>query len=144
MEFFSQYDHKIDDKGRLVLPAAFRSAFADGGFITYMGDSVGLFTPDEFQKHRRRLELSPEIDRKALKAMHGLTSPFEPDAQHRITIPPKLLTYVGIDREIATVGQGSHAAVYPRERWESFEVDELGPDEDGDTLADKIERLPFL
>ena len=54
MEFFDQFEHTIDDKGRLVLPAAYREAFVGGGFLTLLGDNAALFTSDGWEKYRRR------------------------------------------------------------------------------------------
>jgi MraZ protein len=144
MEFFDQFEHTIDDKGRLVLPAAYRSAFADGGFVTFMGHSVGLFTEEGFEKHRRKLSLSDTFSRRDLSQVMALTTPFTPDSQHRISIGPKLRTRVGLEREVSIVGQGSHAAIFPRSVWETQEAAADVPDESGLALADKFDELGFL
>lgn len=144
MEFFDQFEQKIDDKGRLILPSAFRSAFVDGGFLTYMGHAVGIFTPDGFEKHRRKLGLSPTFTRRDLQQVMALTTPFNPDSQHRISVSPKLRTRVGLDREVTLAGQGSHVAIFPRDVWEANEAASEVPDESGLVLADKFDHLDYL
>jgi MraZ protein len=144
MEFFDQFEHTIDDKGRMVLPAAFRSAFADGGFVTFMGRSVGLFTAEGFDKHRRKLSMSDVFSRRDLSQLMALTTPFVPDSQHRISIGAKLRGRVGLDREVTVVGQGSHAAVFPRSVWEAQEAESSVADGSGLALPDKFDALEFL
>lgn len=144
MEFFGKFDHTIDDKGRLVLPAAYRSAFVDGGFLTFMGASAGLFTEDEFEKYRRRLTLSGKFTRKDLQQLMALTTPVQPDAQHRVAISTHLRDRVGLDREVAVVGQAGHVEIFPRDVWEAREAESLEGDEDGRTLTDKFDDLDFL
>ncbi|MFM7063613.1 MAG: division/cell wall cluster transcriptional repressor MraZ [Actinomycetes bacterium] len=144
MEFYDQFEHNIDDKGRLVLPSAYRSAFTTGGFVTYMGDYAALFTPGEWDRYRRKLQESGEFTRRQLQTMFSFVTPFTPDAQHRISIGAKLRTEVGIDREVTIVGSGSHAAVYARSKWDAFEAGAMAPDESGRSLADKIADLGFL
>lgn len=144
VEFFDQFEHTIDDKGRLVLPSAYRDAFANGGFVAYLGPSAGLFTRDGWEKYQRRLELSEAFSREELQILRSYASPFRPDSQHRIPIGAKLRGLVGIDRAVTIVGSGSHAAIYARDRWEALETRLLGPDESGVTLADKFSNLGFL
>lgn len=144
MEFFDQFEHTIDDKGRMVLPAAYREAFAGGGFLTLLGDNAALFTPDGWEKYRRRLELSGTFSRDELRYLFSFVSPFTPDAQHRIAVSARLRERVGLGREVSIVGSSSHAAIFPRERWAALEDRVNAPDESGRTLVDKFETLDFL
>lgn len=138
MEFFGQHEHTIDGKGRLVLPSAFRDAFADGGFVTIMGRSVGLFTEDGWVKHRRRLQDAPGFDRDAMSQVMAFTSQFKPDAQHRITIVPSLSELLGLGRTVAVVGQGSHVAIYPAEAWRTKQSAVLSD------VLNRFDELEFL
>ncbi|CAN5533932.1 division/cell wall cluster transcriptional repressor MraZ [soil metagenome] len=144
MEFFDQFEHTIDDKGRLVLPAAYRNAFVDGGFLALIGNYAGLFTADGWEKYRRRLELSGKFERQQLQVLLSFVSPFTPDSQHRIAINSRLRGKVGLGREVTIVGSGSHAAIYARDVWAAIEEDALAPDESGQTIADKFNDLDFL
>ena len=64
MQFLDQFEHTIDGKGRLVLPSAYRDAFKEGGYLTFMGASVGLFTPEGWEKHLFRLQSNDVFTRK--------------------------------------------------------------------------------
>jgi MraZ protein len=144
MEFFDHFEHTIDDKGRLVLPAAYREAFAGGGFVARLGGSAGLFTRDGWEKYKRRLELEGVFSRDQLLLLFSLASPFTPDSQHRIAIGQKLRDQVGLERLVTIVGTGSHAAVYPRERWDELEARAQAADETGLTLDEKFDQLGFV
>jgi MraZ protein len=144
MEFFDQFEHTIDDKGRMVLPAAYRNAFAEGGFLAFLGGYAALFTTDGWEKYRRRLELSGQFSRQQLQVVLSYVSPFVPDSQHRIAVNPRLRNKVGLEREVTIVGSGSHAAIYARDAWAMLEDDAMAPDEDGRTIADKFNDLDFL
>ncbi len=144
MEFFDQFEHTIDDKGRMVLPAAYRNAFTEGGYLAYVRDYAALFTAEGWERYRRRLELSGKFKPRQLQVLMSFVSPFTPDSQHRIAVNGRLRDKAGLGREVTIVGSGSHAAIYSRDRWAQIEADALAPDDDGRTIADKFDELDFL
>lgn len=144
MEFFGQFEHTIDGKGRLVLPASFRAAFVDGGFVTHLGNCAALFTPDGWEKYRRRLELSGVFSRTQMQYLFSFVSPFTPDAQHRIGLGAKLRETLELGQAVTVVGSGSHAAIYSRAAWAAIEAEATAADDSGHTLADKFVELDFL
>lgn len=144
MEFFDHFEHTIDAKGRLVLPAAYRAAFAEGGIVTYLGRYAALFTPDGWDRYRRKLENDSSFTRVQLQYLFAFASPFNPDAQHRVPLNRKLRELVGIDRKITIVGSGSHAAIYSREAWEDIERRAHAVDESGLDMVEKFDELGFL
>jgi MraZ protein len=144
MEFFDQFEHTIDDKGRMVLPAAYRESFVRGGFVVLLGDSAALFTDEGWEKYRRKLAMSGEFTRRQLQVLYSSASPFVPDAQNRIVLNARVRARAGLGREVVIVGSGSHAAIYPRDAWARIEDEANAPDDEGRTLADKINSLDFL
>lgn len=144
MEFFDQFEHTIDGKGRMVLPSAYRDAFTDGGFLTWLGDYAALFTVEGWERYRRKLELSGSFPRQQLQVVLSFVSPFTPDTQHRIAVNPRLRNQVGLTRDVTIVGSSSHAAIYDRAAWAAIEAAAMGPDQTGRTIADKFNELDFL
>jgi MraZ protein len=143
VELYDQFEHTIDGKGRLVLPAPYRPAFAEGGFLVFLGRYAALFSPDEWERYRNRLERSGEFDRELFQYVLSFVTPFQPDSQNRIGIPTRLRQRVGLDREVTIVGSGSHAAIYPRDVWAALENRvEAAPD--GRTIEDRFASLGFL
>ena len=144
MEFFGQFEHTIDDKGRMVLPSAYRSEFVDGAYLAFLGDSAALFTPDGWDRYRRRIELSGDFERQDMQVLLSLVSPATPDSQHRVTVSSQLREFLGLQREVTIVGSGGFAAIYDRSVWAARQSETLSRNEQGQTLADKFNRLTFL
>ena len=143
MEFFGEYEHTIDGKGRVVLPALFRGEFSAGGFTALVGPYVGVFTPGEWNRYLRRLEDSGEFDRFDLQTLYSLASPFTPDGQHRIMVNQLLREQLHLDREVTIVGTRTHLAIYPRTGWADVRARAFEPADDGRSLIDKFARLGF-
>lgn len=144
VDFYDTFEHTIDGKGRLVLPSSYRGAFTDGGFLTLVGSYAALFTPEEWEKYRRRLEASGRFSRKELQYLFSFVTPFVPDAQNRISVSPRLRERVGLEREVTIVGSVTHAAIYPRDTWLALEADIEAEASEGAGLSDKFDELGFL
>ena len=144
MDFYDTFEHTIDGKGRLVLPASYRAAFTGGGFVTYLGRYAALFTPSEWEKYRRRLEQSGQFSRDQLQYLFSFVTPFQPDAQNRIGVSQRLREKVGLERDVTIVGSVSHAAIYPRDEWTRVEAAIEAPSDDGRSIVDKFSELEFL
>lgn len=144
MEFFGQFEHTIDSKGRLVLPSSWRSDFGHGGFLVGLGRNAGIFTPVEWEQYRRRLESSGNFDREAMAYVYSLVTQFALDNQNRIVVPDRLREKVGIGSKVTLVGAGRYVALWDRERWGQLEGRVERPDEDGRTMADRFDSLEFL
>jgi MraZ protein len=144
VDLYDTFEHTIDAKGRLVLPAAYRSTFADGGFAVNLGDCIGIFSVADWEKWRRRVEQSRVLDRSRLKYLIASVSPIQPDGQNRVTINPRLRSKIGLERDVTIVGSGMYASVYDRTAWERFEASAEAPDADGRTLADELADLEFV
>ncbi|MEX0767655.1 MAG: hypothetical protein WD029_04200 [Microthrixaceae bacterium] len=144
MEFLGQFEHTIDDKGRMVLPSAYRSEFADGVHVAFVGSSAALFTPEGWERYRRKLDLSGNFTRKQMQVLLSLVSPVTPDSQHRVTINAKLREIVGLQRDVTIVGSNSFAAIYDRSTWSELETETLSSSSSGMGLSDAFDKLPTL
>lgn len=105
-----QFEHQLDDKGRVVLPATFRAHLADGGFIAR--DEAGrqclvVFQKDTFtEEGNRLLELvkAGQLSRDVVSRFGGSASECKLDGQGRVAIPATLRGYIGLgERGAATV-----------------------------------------
>lgn len=141
MEFWDYNEHNIDGKGRLVLPSSFRSAFEDGGVLTFQGNYVALHEPSAWDQALRRMQNSGEYTKLELNYVKSLVTTFTPDAQNRVMIPIRLRERVGLDREVALIGMGNHIALYPRDVWREIEA-ELDRAVDGrPSLSDRLAEV---
>ncbi len=125
--FLGTFTPRLDDKGRLILPAKFRGRLASGLVATRGLDRcVFLFPLDEFAVVHDRLRRAPLENKRArdyLRNFLGHAQDDIPDKQGRILLSGALRTYAGIDREVAVVGMGSRVEIWDAATWEQYLVD---------------------
>ena len=122
--FLGTYTPRLDDKGRLILPAKFRAQLAPGLVMTRGQERCLFLLPmDEFRRMHDQIRQAPVTSKKArdyLRVFLSGASDELPDKQGRISIPPMLRTYAGLDREVAVIGAGSRVEVWDLGAWESY------------------------
>ena len=101
--FLGTHAPRLDDKGRLILPAKFREQLADGLVITRGQERcLYVFPTAEFERIADQLRQAPVTSKQArdyLRVFLSGASDEMPDKQGRITIPPALRTYAGLTRD---------------------------------------------
>ncbi|MDN4477123.1 division/cell wall cluster transcriptional repressor MraZ [Demequina lignilytica] len=129
---------RLDDKGRLILPAKFRGRLASGLVATRGLDRcVFLFPLDEFQVVHERLRKAPLENKAArdyMRAFLGLANDDIPDKQGRILLSSPLRRYAGLDRDVAVVGMGSRVEIWDAQAWDDYQ--ESGEDAYAQTAAE--------
>jgi len=116
---------KLDDKGRVILPAKFRDEFSGGLVMTRGSDGcVFVYSEREFEKlHARMEEQAPKLDEKGrayIRMFLSAATQEIPDKQFRVTIPPVLRKYAGLERDLAFIGTGSRAEIWDAAKWEAY------------------------
>lgn len=124
--FLGTYTPRLDTKGRFFLPAKFRNALAEGVVIAKGQEHcLQIFTLDEFQREAARA-LSGSPSSKATREFQRMyasgASEEVPDKQGRITVPPMLRTYAGLDKDIAVIGAFNRLEVWDLEAWQAYEA----------------------
>jgi len=115
---------KLDDKGRVILPAKFRRELEDGVVITRGQERcLYVFSAKEFESIHERIReapLSNKRSRDMLRMFLAGASDETPDGQNRITIPPALRAYAGLGRELVVTGVGSRAEIWDAKAWTEY------------------------
>lgn len=128
--FLGSYALRLDEKGRLVLPAKWRGELAEGLVITKGQDRCLFVYPvAEFQRVSARLRQASTNDRRVrdyARFFFSGASDEVPDKQGRVTVPPGLRTYAGLDREVAVTGSNDHVEVWDAAAWAEFEASHEG------------------
>ncbi|MDP9807006.1 MraZ protein [Trueperella bonasi] len=122
--FLGTYEPRLDDKGRLILPAKYRDQL-QGGLVMTRGQEhcLYIFPMSEFENMLERLNQAPMTSKEARTYKRVFLSGANdqiPDKQGRITIPVALRDYAGLEREVAVIGSGSHVEVWDLNEWNSF------------------------
>jgi len=122
--FLGTHAPRLDDKGRLVLPAKFREQLAAGLVLTKGQDrSLVVWPAVEFAAYSERLNEASRSDarvRAYLRVLFSGASDEIPDRQGRITVPPALRDYAGLDRDVIVVGNGTTAEIWDEQTWQNY------------------------
>jgi MraZ protein len=122
--FKGTYRHKIDPKGRLPVPAAFRRALgAENLVVTVLDQCLAAYPPAEWERLEAQLRGLPSFSRPVKTLTRLLTSRAADcplDVQGRILLPPPLRQAAGLGREAVVVGVLNRFEVWAPEPWETF------------------------
>lgn len=122
--FLGTYAPRLDDKGRLILPAKFRDELAEGLVITRGQERcLYVYAMPEFTRITEQLRDAPPT----AKAVRDYSRVFfsgatdeVPDKQGRVTIPQQLRDYAGLDRDLAVIGANTRAEIWDATAWASY------------------------
>ncbi|MEO8528730.1 MAG: division/cell wall cluster transcriptional repressor MraZ [Pseudolysinimonas sp.] len=115
---------KLDEKGRVILPAKFWDEFSGGLVMTRGVDRcVFVYSEREFEKVLDAMSSAPvttaEQRDRGRFFMSGASQEI-PDKQRRVTIPSILRDYASLDRELTMIGVGTRAEIWDTQAWENF------------------------
>ncbi len=115
---------KLDDKGRLFLPAKFRDELSDGVVITRGQERcLYVFPAKEFASIMDKLRQAPASVKDArdyMRVMLSGASDETVDKQGRVSLPSLLRQYAGLTKELVIIGVGSRAEIWDAEAWSEY------------------------
>ncbi len=122
--FLGTHTPRLDDKGRLILPAKFREQLEAGVIVTRGQERcLYVFPVDEFSRIAGQLRQAPVTSKQArdyLRVFLSGASDEAVDKQGRVTIPAMLRTYAGLTRDCAVIGAGERIEIWDLAAWESY------------------------
>lgn len=122
--FLGTHTPRLDDKGRLFLPAKFRDRLADGLVITRGQERcLYVFAEDEFARVAEAMRSAPMTSKAArdyLRVFLSGASDEVPDRQGRVTVPSGLRAYAGLSRECTVIGAGSRVEIWDSAAWTAY------------------------
>ncbi|MEU1973377.1 division/cell wall cluster transcriptional repressor MraZ [Microbacterium sp. NPDC019599] len=115
---------KLDEKGRVILPSKFRDDLG-GGVVVTRGQErcLYVFSTVEFERVYERIREAPLTNKQARDFQRMFlsgASAEKPDSQNRVTIPPHLRTYAGLERDLVVTGVGAHAEIWNADAWNAY------------------------
>jgi MraZ protein len=122
--FLGTHTPRLDDKGRLILPAKFRTELADGLVVTRGQERcLYVFAMDEFVRIADQMRAAPVTSkgvRDYLRVFLSGASDEAMDKQGRITVPPVLREYAGLTRDCAVIGAGARIEIWDAAAWSTY------------------------
>ncbi|MGO1637373.1 division/cell wall cluster transcriptional repressor MraZ [Ancrocorticia populi] len=122
--FLGTYEPRLDDKGRIILPAKYREQL-QGGLVMTRGQEhcLYVFPLAEFETMQQQLRQAPLASKEARSYLRVFLSGAVdevPDKQGRITIPANLRTYAGLQRELSVIGTGNRIEIWDQTAWSQY------------------------
>ena len=125
--FLGTYQPRLDEKGRVILPARFRDELAAGLVITKGQERCLYVWPaKEFASLTEAMGQAPVTAKSArdyMRVMFAGAHDEIPDKQGRVTIPPSLRTYADLNKECVVIGANTRVEIWDATAWESYLAD---------------------
>ena len=137
--FFGTYTPRLDDQGRLFLPAKFRDELADGLVVTRGQERcLYVWSMEEFGKLTERMREVPvtnKAGRDYVRMFFAGASDETPDKQGRVTIPPMLRDYASLSKDCIVIGAMNRIEIWDATSWQTYS------DQQEQTFADLSEEV---
>ena len=140
--FMGEYNHTIDEKGRIIVPVKFREKLGTK-FVVTRGLDGCLFVYDEqewssFENALKTLPITSKESRQFVRFFLAGAAEVETDKQGRINLPQVLIDYAALDKDIVLVGTGAKVEIWSVARW-----NDAADFDDVDEIAEHMQNLGF-
>ncbi|EHI99576.1 Protein mraZ [Clostridium sp. DL-VIII] len=141
MMFIGEYQHALDPKNRIIVPAKLRDGLGNKFVITKGLDGCLYAYPlEEWEILENKLKTLPLTNKDARAFVRFFFSgacEIELDKQGRGLIPQNLKEYAGIEKDIVSIGVLSRVEIWSREKWNEYNESSI----DFDSIAEKMNDL---
>lgn len=122
--FLGEYQHSLDEKGRVTIPAKFREGIGYKFVVTKgLDNCIFLYPRDEWQlieKKLRSLPLTRSDVRSFVRFFFSGAAEMDLDKQGRSVLPLNLREYAGIERDVIIIGVGSRVEIWSADKWTNY------------------------
>ena len=135
-----EYQHTLDAKGRLFIPAKLREQLGDS-FVGTKGldDCLFVYPQEAWEELEQKIRQLPMSKSRSLQRFFlSSAADVTVDRQGRIVIPPVLRGYAKLERDVVVIGVGERAELWDARRWNAY-TDDL----DSESIAQAMEELGF-
>lgn len=127
MGFMGEYQHSIDGKGRLIVPAKFREGLGEN-FIVTKGLDKCLFVYHmsqwtELEEKLRKLPLTDSNARGFVRFFFSGATECEVDKQGRILLPANLREHAGLDKDVILAGVANRVEIWSKDIWSEYSAE---------------------
>lgn len=120
MPFVGEYNHTMDAKNRLFIPAKFRESLGENFYITRKMNKtcLAVYSETEMNRLADKLNELPDSDVSDIKEfLFSKTILVTPDSNGRVVLLPSMLTYAGIAKNAVIIGAGNHLQIWSEDAW---------------------------
>jgi MraZ protein len=119
--FYGEYEHTVDEKSRLTLPARFRHSLA-GGLVLARGieKNIDVYPRASWDTNVARIAELDSLTREAREMKRYVfagAGVAELDRQGRVLVPPHLVEHAGLGKDVVVAGVHDHIEIWDRSQW---------------------------
>ena len=123
------YNHNLDAKGRLFIPAKLREELGEVFYVTVSHEKCLWAYPHEtWQALQERVNAMPMLEQGRARALYSYAAKCEPDSQGRILLPQNLRDFAGLTKSVTVVGSNSHVELWDSDSWTPVMEQEMTPE----------------
>lgn len=140
--FIGEYQHNVDEKGRLAVPVKFRDDLAKGAVVTRgLDNCLFLYTQEEWEKLAIKLaslSFAQANSRAFSRLMLSGAMDVKIDKQGRVVLPDYLRKYAGINKKVVVAGLYSRLEIWDDKKWEEYKNN---TEKDSNNIAEELGNL---
>ena len=130
------YEHSIDAKGRLFIPARLREELGAAFYLAMGVDAcLAIYPQSTWDRFTEKFASLPMSQSKAMRPLFANASKCELDSQGRIVVPQKLRNYANLDKDVVIIGVNDRAEIWAAETWNAQEEEEMTPEKMAECMA---------
>ena len=123
------YEHSIDAKGRLFIPAKLREELGVTFYLAMgVDECLAIYPQETWNRFTEKFASLPMSQSAAMRPLFANASKCELDSQGRIVIPQKLRKYAGLEKDAVIIGVNDRAEIWSAETWNAREEEEMTPE----------------
>ena len=123
------YEHSIDAKGRLFIPAKLREELGVTFYLAMgVDECLAIYPQETWNRFTEKFASLPMSQSAAMRPLFANASKCELDSQGRIVIPPTLRKYAGLEKDAVIIGVNDRAEIWSAETWNAREEEEMTPE----------------
>ena len=135
-----EYQHSLDSKGRIFVPAKLRDELGEVFFITLSMDRcLSAYSSEAWKAFSDKVSAMPYVKQRRMRPLFAHAARCELDAQGRVLIPQNLREFAGFGKNVTVVGCNNHAELWDSEAWAEVFRAETTPE----NIAAVMEELEF-
>ena len=135
-----EYQHSLDSKGRLFIPAKLRDELGEIFYMTVsMERCLCVYSAESWQSFSEKVGAMPYVKQRRMRPLFAHAAKCELDSQGRTLVPQNLRAYAGLVKNVTVVGCNNHAELWDSEAWKNVYDAESTPE----NIAAAMEELEF-
>ena len=135
-----EYQHTMDAKSRLFIPARLREDLGAVFYVTLSMDKcLAAYSAENWKVFSDKVDAMPYVKQRKMRPLFAFAAKCELDSQGRVLLPQNLREYAGLTKNVTVIGCNNHAEFWDSEAWQAVQQIETTPE----NIAAVMEELEF-